>query len=136
MYKLTHAQYFDGLKEGKLLALHCRRCNAYTVPPKATCQGCGSMDLEAASLKGAGAIKTFTVVRVAPEGLDAPYVVVLVELEEGPWLMGMLEGVEPEEANMSLIRRKAKMAHKVVAGMKYTACEGVVPLFSILDADR
>ncbi|MDR3554865.1 MAG: Zn-ribbon domain-containing OB-fold protein [Syntrophobacteraceae bacterium] len=133
MYKLTHAQYFTALKENRLEGLKCCECEAITVPPKATCQECGSPSLEVTTLSGEGAIRTFTVIRVAPEGLEAPYIVVLAELKEGPWLMGNLEGIEPSAATMDLIGRPVKLGHRVVTGMRYTAGEGVVPLFSLAD---
>ena len=131
--KLTHTQYFEALKEDRLHGLKCLQCGAVTVPPHAVCDECGSTEQEVALLSGEGAIKTFTVIRVAPEGLQAPYVVVLVELDEGPWLMGNLGGIEPDKATMRLIGKRVTLGHKVVAGMKYTAGEGVVPLFSIKD---
>jgi uncharacterized OB-fold protein len=133
MYKLTHAEYFASLKESHLKGLKCSDCGALTVPPKATCQECGSTNLNVTTLSGEGTIKTFTVIRVAPEGLDAPYIVVLAELKEGPWLMGNLEGVDPSAATMDLMGRRVKLGHRVVTGMRYTAGEGVVPLFSLAD---
>lgn len=132
MYKLAHNQYFAALKENHLKGLKCVDCGAITVPPKATCELCSSADLEVTSLTGEGVIKTFTVIRVAPEGLQAPYIVVLVELEEGPWLMGNLEGIEPDQASMQLIGKRVQLRHKVVAQTQYSAGEGVVPLFSLL----
>lgn len=133
MYKLTHNEYFAALKKDNLLGLKCLDCGTMTVPPKATCDRCSSTDLEVASLAGEGVIRTFTVIRVAPEGLQAPYLVVMVELEEGPWLMGNLEGLEPDQASMQLIGKRVKLGHKLVAKTQYTAGEGVVPLFSLVN---
>jgi uncharacterized protein len=133
MHKLTHAQYFAALKENLLKGLKCSDCGALTVPPKATCQECSSRNLDVTTLSGEGTIKTFTVIRVAPEGLEAPYIVVLAGLREGPWLMGNLEGIDPSAATMDLIGRRVKLGHRVVTGMQYTAGEGVVPLFSLAD---
>jgi len=133
MHELTHSQYFAALKENHLKGLKCSDCGALTVPPKATCQECSSSNLSVTTLSGEGTIKTFTVIRVSPEGLEAPYIVVLTELEEGPWLMGNLEGLEPGAATMDLIGRRVTLGHRVVNGMKYTAGEGVVPLFSLVD---
>ncbi len=130
-YKLTHREYFDALKEGRLLGLKCRQCGGYTVPPKACCDGCGGTDTEVAGLSGKGEIKTFTVVRVAPEGLQAPYIVAMAELEEGPWLMGNLLDVDPDRAGMDLIGKKVSVGHRVVQ-MNYTAGEGVTPVFKII----
>ncbi len=132
MYKLTHVQYFEALKENVLKGLKCLECGTITVPPKAACDECGGVDQEVVQLTGDGTIRTFTVIRVAPEGFQAPYVVVLVQLREGPWLTGLLNGVDPEKATMELIGRKVKLGHKVVEHMRYTAGEGVVPDFSLV----
>ncbi len=132
MYKLTHKQYFEALKEGKLLGLKCRDCASITAPPKACCDNCTGADLEVVALKGQGEIKTYTITRVAPEGLDAPYIVALVELDEGPWIMGNVEGVDLENVDMGLIGKKVTVGHKVITGMNYTAGEGVTPIFHVV----
>jgi uncharacterized OB-fold protein len=133
MYKLTHIQYFEALKENILKGLKCLDCGTITVPPKAVCDDCGSTNQEITQLSGDGTVRTFTVIRVAPEGFKAPYVVVLVQLREGPWLTGLLNSGDPESASMELIGKKVKLGHQVVQHMKYTAGEGVVPLFSLVD---
>ena len=133
MYKLTHIQYFEALKENILKGLKCLDCGTITVPPKATCDECSSTNQEVTQLSGEGTIRTFTVIRVAPEGFKAPYVVVLTQLREGPWLTGLLNSLEPESATMELIGKKVKLGHQVVQHMKHTAGEGVVPLFSLVD---
>lgn len=86
-------EFFNALLEGKLLGMKCRDCGAYTCPPKYTCNSCSSRNLEKVSLSGKGTIKTYTVTYVAPMGYEkeVPYVVALVELEEGPWIIGRLD---------------------------------------------
>jgi uncharacterized OB-fold protein len=133
MYKLTHVQYFEALKENILKGLKCLDCGTITVPPKSVCDECGSTNQEIIRLSGDGTIRTFTVIRVAPEGFKAPYVVALVQLREGPWLTGLLNSREPESASMELIGRKVNLGHQVVEHMKYTSGAGVVPLFSLVD---
>ncbi len=132
-YKLTFNNYNEALKENKLLGLKCKECGAITVPPMMVCRQCASPDLEIIELKGRGKIQTFATVNVAPEGREdeVPYIIVLVELDEGPWLMGNLTGVDPDKATMELIGKRVKMGHKVFPGDKYSAGEGVSPLFSL-----
>ena len=65
-------------------------------------------------IKGEGTIRTFTVVRVAPEGMKSPYVVAMVELDEGAWTMGNLVDMNPDEADMALIGRKVRLGSQVV----------------------
>jgi len=84
-------------------------------------------------LNGKGKIQTFTSVFVAAEGREdeCPYIIVLVELDEGPWIMGNLTGIDPNEATMELIGRRVKMGHKVFNGDKYSAGDAARPLFSL-----
>lgn len=130
-YPLTHRQYYEGLKDGKLLGLKCKACGALTVPPKINCLQCCSTDLEVTELSGQGEIKTFTVIRVPPQGLEAPYVVALAELVEGPWVMGNLVGVEPGKVTMDIIGKKVTIGHKVIPPDDFTAGEGVAITFSL-----
>jgi len=131
-YKLTFKEYNEALKQNKLLGLKCQDCGAITVPPKMVCRKCTSPDMEIVELTGKGKIKTFTTVNVAPEGREGevPYIIVLVELDEGPWLMGNFIGTDPGNANMELISKRVKMGHKVFTGDKYSAGEAASPLFS------
>lgn len=132
--KLIFKDYHEALKENRLLGLKCPSCGAITVPPKIVCRQCASPDMEIVELKGTGEIRTFTTVFVASEGREdeVPYIILLVELDDGPWIMGNLDGIDPKLASMELIGRKVKMAHKVFPGDKYSAGEGARPLFSLV----
>lgn len=134
-YKLTFNEYNQALKEDRLLGLKCLQCGAITVPPKMVCRKCGSPELDIVELSGQGKIKTFTTVFVAAEGreAEAPYTIVLVELDDGPWIMGNLAGVDPNKATMELIGKSVKMSHKVFPGDKYSAGDAARPLFSLKD---
>ena len=131
-YKLTFKEYNEALKEDKLLGLKCKECGVITVPPKMVCRKCASLDLEIVQLTGKGKIQTFTVNNVASEGREdeVPYTIVLVELDEGPWIMGNLAGIDPNEVTMEVIGKRVKMGHKVFPGDKYSAGEETGPLFS------
>ena len=131
-YKLTFKDYNEALKKNKLLGLKCKECGAITVPPKMVCRTCTSPDMDIVELGSKGKIVTFTTVNVASEGREdeVPYIIVLVELDEGPWIMGNLINSDPNEATMELIGKRVKMGHKVFPGDKYSAGEGARPLFS------
>ena len=132
--KLIFKDYNEALKQNKLLGLKCRDCGAITVPPNMVCRQCASPDMEVVELKGSGKIRTFTTVFVASEGREdeIPYTIVMVELDDGPWIMGNLEGIDPKEASMELVGKKVKMGNKVFPGDKYSAGEGARPLFSLV----
>jgi uncharacterized OB-fold protein len=115
-YKLTFEQYQQGLREGKILGLKCEDCGTITFPAQGVCRDCGSSSLNVRELKGEGTIRTFTVVRVAPEGMKPPYIVAMVELEEGAWTIGNLLDLNPDEADMGLIGRKVRLGTQSVKG--------------------
>ena len=133
-YKLTFKEYNEALKKNKLLGLKCNSCTAITVPPKMVCRKCASPDMDIVELSGNGKIETFTTVYVAAEGREGevPYIIVLVALDEGPWIMGNLIDIAPSKATMELIGRRVKMGHKVFCGDKYSAGDGARPLFSFV----
>jgi len=136
-YKLTYKEYREALKQKKLLGLKCKSCGAVTVPPKMMCRSCASPNLEVLELKGTGRIQTFTTCQVAPEGRESevPYTILLVELDEGPWVMGNLAGVAPEKATMEMLMgKRVKITEsRIFPGDKYSAGEGASPTF-VLEA--
>ena len=132
-YKLTYKEYSEALKQNKLLGLKCKGCGTVTVPPKMVCRSCASPELEVLELKGTGRIQTFTTCNVAPEGREdeVPYIIMLVELDEGPWIMGNLIGVDPEKATMETVMGKGVRITetRIFSGDKYSAGEGASPTF-------
>ena len=130
-YKLTFKEYNEALRKDKLLGLKCKECGAINVPPKMVCGQCTGPDMEVVELSGTGNIQTFTTVFVAPEGreAEAPYTVVMVELDEGPWIAGNLIDIDPSKATMELIGKRVKLGHKVFPGDKYSAGDMARPLF-------
>jgi len=133
-YKLTFKDYNEALKENKLLGLKCKQCGTVTVPPKMVCRQCTSPDMEVVELSGKGKIQTFTTCNVAPEGREneVPYIILLVELDEGSWIMGNLTGIDPTTVTVELIGKRVKMTdNKVFPGDKYSAGDGTSPLFSL-----
>lgn len=131
-YKLTFKEYNEALKQNRLLGLKCKECGTITVPPKMVCRKCASLGLEVIEVKGKGKIRTFTIVYVGAEGRqgECPYIIVLVELDQGPWIMGNLIDIDPNQATVELIGRRVKMGHKVFPGDKYSAGDAARPLFS------
>jgi len=133
-YKLTFHHYQEGLEQGKFLGLKCTACDSVIFPPAAVCRECGSTDLTPAELSGQGAIRTFTVIRVAPEGKKPPYIVAMAELDEGPWALGNLVDMNPEEADMDLIGKRVTLGSHVVKGDTYSTDDTHVLTFSLKDA--
>ena len=89
--------FWDACAQGRLLLQRCGDCGHLQFYPRLLCAACGSRNLEWAEASGRGTVKTFTIIRRAVSAAfepDAPYVVALVELEEGPTLMSNIIGWE------------------------------------------
>lgn len=132
--KLTFKDYNENLKQGRLSGLRCG-CGEVFAQPRLVCAKCRGQELTAIALKGDGAIRTFTVNYVAAEGREseAPYIVAIVELDEGPWVMGNIAGLKPEEATMDIMDRKVRMEGSAMfAGDRYSSGEVARPLFKLV----
>ena len=119
--KLTFDQYQRGLEKGKFLGLRCNNCNAVTFPPMAVCRSCGGTALKVTEIGGEGILRTFTVIRVAPEGMDPPYVTAMVETDEGAWVMGNLVGINPDDADMRLMGQRVRLGTQPIKDDIYSA---------------
>ena len=131
-YPLTFERYQEGLRNGKFLGLKCQNCSTYTFPAQMVCSSCGRSEMDVSEMKGEGTIRSFTVVRVAPEGLEPHYIVAMVELDEGPWATGNLFVQEPGEMNMSLIGRKVRLGSQPYRATSGSEEEARVLAFSLI----
>ncbi len=131
-YKIDFRTYSDSLKKNKLLGLKCQTCDTVTCPPKMVCQECAGTDQKIVELSGKGEIRTFTTTYVAPLGreVEAPYTIVIVALDEGPWITGNLIEIDPSKVDMNIIGQKVSLGHKVFPGDLYAPGEAARPLFS------
>jgi uncharacterized OB-fold protein len=129
-YVLTSRDYEEGLKEGKLLGLKCKDCGQVTCPPMIVCQRCGSTNIEKTELSGKGEIMTYTVIRIPPEGYEAPYIVCLAKTEEGPWIVGRLD-YDAEKMSEDMLGKSVKIKDVFAFSDKYSGGERVCPVFEI-----
>ena len=75
-------------------------CGLLRWPPAFLCPECHSKDSQWVACKGKGTVYTFAIYYTAfyPEFKDdLPYVVSIVELDEGPRMMSNITGCDPEE---------------------------------------
>ena len=82
------------MSAASVAGMRCGGCGAQTAPPQPVCPKCGKDDgLEALAIPGAGRLYSFTIVRVAPEGLEAqaPYAIGIVELTGGARITARVE---------------------------------------------
>jgi uncharacterized OB-fold protein len=77
----------------RLIVSRCKDCGGIFYPKEPLCPSCikeGS--LETIEIDGLGRIVAFTKVMRGLPGYDSPYVLACVELDEGPSVIGQLEG--------------------------------------------
>ena len=88
--------FWDSLKAHAIKLQRCRGCGNFVYYPRAVCPGCFSDDLVWTDVSGRGVIHAFTIPHRHPNpALQVPYVVVLVELDEGVRMLSNLIDVEP-----------------------------------------
>jgi len=73
-----------------LVGSKCDRCSNVHFPPKTKCV-CGG-DVKDITFSGNGKIVSYTTIRTAPKGFDAPYIVGIIKLDEGPRITGQIVG--------------------------------------------
>lgn len=85
--------YWDGLRQGKLMLQTCRSCGKISHPPSPVCTHCLSTDIDHRPASGRAKVYAFTISHRplhAEFQPDLPYVVALVDLEEGVRIMTWL----------------------------------------------
>lgn len=93
----TIKNYQTLLNAHKLCAAACTACNTLLLPPRLLCTNCNSKQTKWTELSGKGKLRSFTVIHIAGTTYaeDVPYIVAIIELEEGPAICARLVGVDP-----------------------------------------
>lgn len=94
--------YWDAARDGKLVVSTCASCAHRFMPPAKICPQCLSSEVSFQPVSGRGRVFSWIVVHRPqhPAFLeDAPYNVVIVELDEGPRMHGRLVA----ETNLSTV---------------------------------
>jgi uncharacterized OB-fold protein len=93
--------YWEKAKAHELWLRKCDVCNQAYFYPRDICPLCFSRNTSWIQASGKGTLHTFAIVHRAPTPAfrdDAPFVVAMVDLEEGPRMPTNLIGVEPDPA--------------------------------------
>ncbi len=95
--------FWDACQRQSLEAARCEDCGHCFLPPGPCCPQCWSAELSVCPLSGRGRVYSFGIYRRSYHpGLPAPYVVALVELEEGPRLVSNVVGCMPEDVRIDM----------------------------------
>jgi uncharacterized OB-fold protein len=97
--------FWDSLNRGAMEIQRCDDCASYAFYPRGLCPSCGSRALRWTPVSGRGRIYSLTIVHrptnAAFKG-DTPYVVALIELDEGCRLMSNVTGVQADPAHVKI----------------------------------
>jgi len=74
----------------------CKGCQVLYFPQRKVCLSCGGTEFDIQKLSGKGKIVSWTIIRAAPTGFEAPYAAGIVQLEEGPHLTTQLIGPQDQ----------------------------------------
>lgn len=120
--------YWEALREGRLLLKRCGSCSRQHHYPRELCPYCGSDALEWSPVRGTGSVYSFTVAR-RPAGpafkQDVPYVVAIIELDEGARMMSNIVGIDPDEV---------RIGQRVAVEFEAVTAEITLPRFRPLGA--
>jgi uncharacterized OB-fold protein len=102
--EFTIENFYNHIKEKKLMASKCSKCGKVTLPPKPMCPECLSRSLQWTELPKEGKLLTYTVIHVAPEKFQhlTPYPVGIIEFEPGVKLPGIIKDVPLDKIKVGL----------------------------------
>ena len=104
--------YWEGLKNHELWIQQCQECHQHIFYPRSICPHCFSEQVNWVKSNGVGKIYSYTVVHraVGPFKEQTPFVVAVVELDEGVRLMTRIK----KEAHQIAIDQKVKVIFETV----------------------
>ena len=94
------ASYWDGARTEKVLFQQCRVCGTNWHPPMPICPQCHSSEIDWLPAGGGGTVYSYTIVHHATHPAFAdkvPYVVAVVELDEGPRIVTNIKNCAVED---------------------------------------
>lgn len=102
------AFFWAGTAAGELRIQHCPSCDRLRHPPGPLCPSCGADEQDHVVASGRGTVYSY-VVHHAPQvpGRTVPFVVALVELEEGVRMIGELIDADPSTVSIGMRVRLA-----------------------------
>jgi uncharacterized OB-fold protein len=100
----TISSFYEFIRKKRLMPAKCNECGAVILPTKPMCTNCLSTNLRWIKLEGSGTLLSYTIIHVAPEQFQSlvPYIVGIVEFENGLRLPGMILNVDPEKIKVGM----------------------------------
>ena len=97
--------YWDACKRHELVLPKCKACGTIFFYPRALCPNCMSQDLEWMKASGKAKVWTFAIHHMGPTKAykdEPPYVVALVQTDEGAMMMTNVVDCKPEDVHVGM----------------------------------
>jgi uncharacterized OB-fold protein len=111
-HAISDSAFAAFLKQGQLQGSRCTACDAVFVPPRGMCPQCHKADMQWTPMAGTGRLLAFTCIAIGPPWMAARgydrehlYCSAVIELDEGPRVVGRIEGVDtnrPEDIRIGM----------------------------------
>jgi hypothetical protein len=98
-------KFWSAVQERRLVMPKCEACGTVNFPPRVACEACTKADFTWTEMSGRGKVYSYTVYhRVYHPAFKekVPYVVAVVELEEGPRIISNIVGVPLAEVTCDM----------------------------------
>ena len=98
-----NAELYAHWARGELRLQRCSNCSTWRHPPRFLCANCGSARFGWELAAGRGRVFSWTIThRAVDPAFEPPYAIVVVELAEGPRLVGSIVGLDPAALALDL----------------------------------
>ena len=97
--------FWDSCRLGNLVIQRCGECSQYQFYPRGICAHCWSNDIKWIKSSGKGTVWTYTITnqhRTPGFAEDVPYVLALVELEEGVRMFTNIVECNPRDVTVGM----------------------------------
>lgn len=96
--------FWEGTQAGELRLQVCDGCGMHVLYPRPHCHHCGAQALSWVRASGRARLHSYVINHLPMPGWSGqtPYVIAVVELEEGPRMMSNVVGVLPDPAHLPL----------------------------------
>ena len=99
----TEQPFYDACAAGKLVLQRCQSCSHVLFYPRTHCDACQSNQLVWEDASGTGTVASYTVVRRGVSAdFETPYVIALIDLDEGPRMMSQIVGADLDGLTVGL----------------------------------
>lgn len=94
--------FWDGTRDGELRLQRCDACAEVYFPPRPFCPACSCRDVSVLKASGKATLYSYVINHRPHPGLDAPYSIAVVTLDEGPRMMTNIVGTPQTPEALSL----------------------------------